>query len=377
MPPKLVHGQTPAPHIEEIEDWLERKFGSPGARYTHFVDPLSLGETLPFDEPRWVLVVDTAEQDHVALVRRLRLMSVFAVAHSVRSCYPLPDGAAAGDIVVLERVYGDDEHPYVVHLDAERKAIPDFIASFKDGRRERQRAEHAASSARRHMYIIEGRVGDLSGTPQAMWMSRLNSAMDSLACASPFALRQIDSHADLVATMANMVRYVAREVMNAEAGVSYFIAHGFAGKKVARDMHDPATAWSGMLQAFPGISPAAASAIQQHAYPTFLSFCRAVVAAADDSDVHAEMEELLSNVKVPSTNSASSRTETRLGARGTRLLSLALPDVPLAPKRRPRPAARPAADDSDDELLRPAKRVQSKAKPAAAIDPLWDMETIE
>lgn len=359
MPPKktLQPGQVPADDIAALEQWVVDELGE-SQRYRALVDADSMraaGATrvnAPRPVPRFQLVVDTAEQDYEFLVRRLRGMQIWAIARSMKR----PPAEAydkdffAGDFATIEytddfRDYVDDdddrevpsgkrrltteapEHHvprgYRCLVDAERKSLDDLISSFSDGRRQRQRAEHAGSSARRHLYIIEGNINELTGK-KAMWIKNINSDLDHLAYDGPFGVRQINTHADLVPTLFNMVRYPAKGVLDGEANITPMMAYALSGKKAKkRDLNSPDTVWSGMLQAVPGVSAAAAGAIIGGVYPTMLDFARALVKAADDPDERATMTRTLRDVHVPTQNSSSSRSSTRLASHADKLMHMA------------------------------------------------------
>jgi hypothetical protein len=312
-----------------------------------------------------VLVVDTAEKDYEFLVQRLRHMGVWAVARSMKR--PPSEAYAAnffaGDFAVLECVDGDADDDdaaaavadyavppaYRCHLDAERKTIEDLISSFRDGRRERQRQEQAASCALRHVFLVEGNVNELTGK-RSMWVRNINSDIDHLVYASDIRVRQINTHSDLLATLYNMVRYTAKEVLDREAGIVPLVAYSLSGKAAtaakARDLASPAVIWSGMLQAVPGISPAAAEAITCEVYPTPVEFARDLVAAAESPERRAEIVARLREVSIKTQNSSSSRASTRFASRADKFFDTLL-------------AVRAEKRSAPDSAPPPPKRVAS------------------
>ena len=410
----LHHGQLSSGDIAALERFVVRACGE-AARYRQLVDPKSLAlanakETeLPCRVPRFMLIVDTAEQDHVFIVQKLRSMGYWAVARSMHN--PTDTRYApnffAGDFAVLEYTPSDEEDDdeqentdeycvpadYRVLVDTERKTIGDAIASFLDQRRTRQRADHASSSARRHVILIEGNMDSLTAK-QAKWIRIINSDIDHLVYDGPFHVRQINSKADLLPTLGNMVRYAAMGVMDAEAHISPMMAYSLSGKSQrGRDLSDPETVWSGMLQAVPGLSAAAAGAIISEHYPTFLDFARAVVEASESEDARLQMAATLRDTEIKSQSSSSSRASTRLASRGDKLVRFAL-NLPvtenLGPKKKPRGKKRAlepvceevSADDDDDDVVEvpraPRKRViiddsDSDEYPTAS-SALWDSD---
>lgn len=368
MPPKtkpLKAGETSTRHIAEIEKVLVASLGE-GARYTQLPDPVSLEAvgvlepSIPCRIPEFTLIVDTAEPDHLELVRRLRTqMNVFAVAQSMkRAPHDGEENFYQGDFAAIQ---WDDEHQkYIALVDVERKTINDMISSITDGRHQRQQAEHANSSARRHVYIVEGNVNELAGGKQAQWMRGVNSKLDHLAFDGPFNVRQINTHAELLPSLANLVRYAAKAVCDERSGVEHKLAHMFSGKKV-RTVDTPEAVWSGMLQAVPGVSAAAAAAVLEQAYPTFMDFARAVVEAEGNKEKRAAIEMRLSEVAVKSQSGSAARESTRLQKRGRRIVDMAMGETtapPPAPKRKPKPAPLDSTlwDSDVDEIEIPPKR---------------------
>lgn len=379
MPPKpkpLEAGQVDRGTIVALERFLVAKLGE-AARYKQLPDPFSLGRVGVHSQPsvalpRFTLVVDTAEQDHVDLVQRLRLSSYWAVARSMKR----PPSAAAsenffaGDFAVLEWLEDVDEddsgdaieEPYAIPLgyvalvDVERKTINDLIASMKDGRSERQMAEQLASSAKRHVMLVEGDVNELAGGPAAHWLKPVNSRLDHLAYAGEMHLRQIASHADLLGTLGNLVRYSARDILDSEKGITRYLSHSMSGKRVRR-IDTPEAVWLGVLQAVPGISPAAAAAVTQQAFGSFVAFARAIVSAADD-DTGVKRQALvktLGDVSVASQSSSSSRAATHLRSRGTDIVDMFLPDA----KRQ----AAPESSSSASGKSSPLRQKRTKSPP--------------
>lgn len=421
MPPvrqALKPGQLSPETIRALESYVVEECGEP-ARYRQMIDPLSLqaagvdNPELPHPVPRFTLVVDTAEPDYELLVARVRSMGYWAVARSMRRPLTMAHSAGffAGDFAVVEygviteeEVKSDDDDSdeteyrvptgYRVLTDAERKTIPDLISSFTDGRRARQRADHANSSALRHVYLIEGNVNELTDR-RATWIRHINSDLDHLTYSGPFRVRQINTHADLLGTLVNMVRYSAQDVLDSETGVSPLLAYSLAGKsQKARDLSSPSTVWSGMLQAVPGLSAAAATAIMDLHYPTLLSFARDLVAAADSDEARIEMVENLRNTEIPTQNSSSSRHSTRLCTRADKLMcfALGLPQGTELGKKKKKRSAKKAAEpvcedveplssatvvvahdsdsDDDDSDCRPVV----KRKRPSRLSSLWDSD---
>ena len=370
MPPKrkpLDPCQISNETIQTLESFIVQHFGNE-KKYTQFVDPQSLHQSGLADDiqlsckvPRWTLVIDTAEKDYEHLVQRERSLGIWAVAKSMKRppSVEYDKNFFAGDFAVLEYTEHEEDQDaldddnddggtsnysvpsgYRVLVDAERKTIDDLISSFSDGRRDAQRAEHANSSALKHIYIIEGNMDELtkvlpedeaSGKPnnRVRWFKSINTDLDymSFAFNSPFCVRQINSHAELVQSLYNMVKCNVRSVMDQEHGIQKFVKHLISGKRT-RIIDTPDAVWSGMLQAIPGVSPAAAAAIMSSKYPTFVSFARDIVAIDDGKSItRADMIEELSDVRVRSQTSSSSRSHTRLGKRGERIVNLVVPVV--------------------------------------------------
>lgn len=377
MPPKkgVLHpGQLATADVRALEQYVVDELGE-AKRYRQLVDPESMAAAgakntrAPCRVPRFVLIVDTAEQDYEFLVRRLRGMGVWAVARSMKR--PPSEAYAenffAGDFATLQWIGCDDDDDdkcddkdhavprgYVCLVDAERKTLDDLIASFGDQRRARQRAEHAASSARRHVYLIEGNMDELTDR-KAVWIKNINSDLDHLVYDGGFHVRQINTHADLLPTLYNMVRYPAKGVLDAESNITPMMAFSLSGKNAKqRDLNSPATIWAGMLQAVPGVSAAAAGAIMKE-YPTMVAFARDLVAADDDDEERARITRRLRDVDVPTQNSSSSRSSTRLASRADKLMHMAVGTemkVSNKPQSRVRQTSRKkriAVSDSEDD----------------------------
>lgn len=384
----LKPGQTSTEHINALEAFIREQIGEDGV-YTRFPDPISLARYgckashPPVEMPRFTLVVDTAE-NYRFLVQKFRSMNWWTVATSMKR----PPGVAynpnfyagdfaglqwhnsgdAGDDVADEDESADYYTPrgYEVLWDAERKSISDAIAAFSDGRREQQRAEHAASSAKRHVFILEGDPDDVPPT-RRRWVSILNTDLDHLVIDSPFVVRQIRSYADLVPTLANFMAYTARGIVESERGIKKYVHHTFSGKAGPRVVDTPDALLSGMLQAVPGVSPAAAQAIRDNAFKTTVDLARAIVSASESSEAREALIQTLANIPVPA-QSACQRKTTRLGVRGQRIVDLM---VPVSGKHRAPDDKKREISDDDDEPVMPRRK---KAEPSKSSDDLWDYD---
>lgn len=355
--PKLKPGQLSHDVIRTLESYIVAELGEE-KRYRQLVDPVSMSaagakRTLaPVDVPRFLVLVDTAEQDWKTLVPALRARGFWAVGRCMKRA--LTDahavGDLAGDFAALEFLNQDEDNceqvpehrapaGYRVHIDVERKEIAgDLPSSFTDHRRERQRAEQLASPAERHVMLIEGNINQLRG-PSARWITPINTDMDNMTFASEFRVRQINTHADLLPLLCNMVSATAKKVLRAEAGIEPMLAYSISGKKrdKVRDLDSPHTVWSGMLQAVPRISPAAAAAVQE-VYPTMLDFARDLVRAADSPSEREQITERLRDVAVKSQDCSSSRESTRFATRADNLMRLALGESLQEETQRKRPS---------------------------------------
>lgn len=406
---KLKPGQLSHETIRALETFIVAELGE-DKRYKQLVDPASMRAAgakhtrAPVPVPRFLAIVDTMEQDYKTLVPALRARGFWAVGRCMKRA--LTDahevGDLAGDFAALEFVsYDEDEDGdcqttpeyrpppgYHVHIDVERKEIAgDLPKSFGDSRRERQRAQQLASPAERHVMLIEGNINQLRG-PMARWITPINTDMDNMTFSSDFHVRQINTHADLLPLLCNMVSAMAKKVLRAEAGIEPILAYSLSGKKreKVRDLDSPHIVWSGMLQAVPRISPAAAAAVQE-LYPTMLDFARDLVRAADSPDDREEITERLRDVAVKSQDCSSSRESTRFATRADNLMRLALgeslsgetprkrPSVSssssVAKKRAEQREPSPFSSDDDDEPYVPAVKPKRGRPVARSADTDW------
>ena len=364
---KLHPGQVSKEAIARLTEWAQDNDQDPFRLMLHPAALEKAGlahKALPAAQPEFMLLVDTAEPDYHDIVERLRMMSYFAVARSLQR--PV-DGVEAdnefcGDFAVLQWLGQEDEDDdidycvpagYRVLVDIERKTMPDLVASYTDGRKERQRYDHLQSSALRHVMLFEGSTTELDGR-MASWARALSSDYDHLVYASGFNVRMILSHAELFDTLANAVRYSAQAVLDERMGIKQYLMPAFSGKDSSgrRVMDDPRTAFVGMLTRAKGVSAAAASAIIDTEFPTMMDFCRALVAADDDAAKRAALVQRLSDVKVPTTNSSSSRSATRFASRAERMVAL------FAPPKKKR------VIDDDDSDSSPSKGRGNRRKVA-------------
>jgi len=404
--PKLQHGQISSAHIQALEDFLREHDASPNAVYKQLVDPASLrragfsaSRRLPCPVPEFTLLVDTAEQNHIDLVHTARRMNVWAVAHCLRRAVgeSMAVGDVSGDFAIVQYVGGrvviDDEDDdgddddggedatapnipcgYIPLIDAERKTIPDLIASVKDKRLERQKRQMEQSAARRHVFIVEGIVEELANTSMASWTRAVNTTLDHATWTGTMYVRNISSSAGLASCLVNGVRYVAKEVLDERAGIKHYIAPTFSGKDTGAvaKMGDPLTVYSGTLQRVPGVSPAAAQAIIDTHFPTALDFFRALIRADESPEERETLVKRLSDTLVPSTNSLAKRTGTHLRSKAKAIVSafapkreVTLPAVSSAPARR-----RVVVNDEDDDSALVV--VHEKPRTTEDVKPLWD-----
>lgn len=355
---KLKHGQINKADMQALDTFARDNNQDPFRLMLH---PRALEEAglasrrLPVARPEFLILVDTAEPDHRDLVERIRMAGYFAVCRSLKQPVDsLSSGTPfAGDFVVLQWTNEDDDDdddddaPYIVPpgyrvlVDIERKEISDLIASFKDNRRERQRAEQLGSSALRHVMILEGATSQLEGR-MAQWTRAVNSDYDHMVFAGDLRVRAIATHAELTDVLINAIRYSAQSVMDARAGIKSYLMPTFAGKdndaSTSRSMDDPHTALVGVLTRVKGVTPQAAEAIIAARFPTMIDFCQAMVTISGSPTNRAALVAQLSDIKIPSNNSLSSRDATRFGKRAKRLVDLFAPVV-----------VRPNDDDGDGD----------------------------